>query len=359
MNTQVKVIAWTDKDELTVKDYFSKAIQEIQRIEKLYTRFQKDSYLSSFNNRKFTVVTKEFFQIALFLFFFASKSEDYFDPTIIDFLEAYGYGPGYHFEKLNNEIELKKSIEKLKASRPSIKDTKFKVIQNGIEKFKFSIDEFQGQVKNDLKNLLDYEFKSLIDFVDKVSNDEVQKKIEADQFSTKTFRKKLLGPNDQHNLQFEIILAQDQRIEFGGCGKGYAIDRMYHILEPLENFVIDIGGDIRCCGQIEERNWTTSIYGTSDAIAMLSGDVVCVSGKAARQVGNFHHLLNPKDANPTGSFDQILVYASYKDTCNLSLLTTFADAYSTLSYVSPIEKNMFYEVENKGVYKKYINTYLN
>lgn len=111
--------------------------------------------------------------------------------------------------------------------------------------------------------------------------------------------------------EYAIKLQEGQRIDLGGVGKGFAIDRAFDILHSfgLEHFLIDAGGDIRVSGQNiqENRNWQVELWqhnndsmsNKSKTIVYLeSGDSICCSGKWMRQYQNFHHLLSPKTGSP-------------------------------------------------------------
>lgn len=329
MNTQVKFISWSELEEIEVLEYFKLGFAEFERIENLYSRFKESSYLSCFNVQKFSEVTQEFFEITLFLLLFAYKTEGIFDPTIIDILETYGYDKNYNFSKLDNKVELKRNLENLLESRFSYRDI---ILEIKNENFCT-----RGNVAH------------FVEFIQ--TSDNIQECFSQDFYKLYNFT---LGNNSKasvlnsrngssiENMKYTIYLKQNQRLEFGGCGKGFAIDKAFERLLPLGNFIIDAGGDIRCSGNIEDRKWSASLYGTNDVVELESGDSFCCSGSSARRVKDFHHLINPKTGTPQNDFKQSFVYCNFEKLHNMRLLTTYADALSTYSFIKgqDIEKEL-------------------
>ena len=155
----------------------------------------------------------------------ANESQGYFDPTIIDFLETYGYGSNYDFDKLKNKELIQKEAQRLAKRRPSYK------------------------------------------------------KIELS--------------SQEHTIK----LAPKQRIDLGAIAKGYAIDLAYQKLEPLNNYLINAGGDIRARGSYKkDKGWIIKLKSKSKkdlGYVLLDNQAICSSGSWARKVKFFHHLINP------------------------------------------------------------------
>lgn len=99
-----------------------------------------------------------------------------------------------------------------------------------------------------------------------------------------------------------VIKPKRYRLDLGGIGKGYAIDLAYEVLKPLQNYLINAGGDIMTSGKQEgEEGWfiDLTIPETGNLGTILLKDTsICCSGSWARKVGDFHHLINPKTGNP-------------------------------------------------------------
>ncbi len=116
-------------DVTTVKtlDSIEAAFGEFDRIVKQYTRFDENSELSNLNRNsgKWVKVSSEFFWLIEYMLKLAKKTRGAFDPTVIDFLEVYGYDKNYDFSKLNNP-ELDKLVEKISKTRKSWKDVELK-----------------------------------------------------------------------------------------------------------------------------------------------------------------------------------------------------------------------------------------
>ncbi|MCA9381704.1 FAD:protein FMN transferase, partial [Candidatus Dojkabacteria bacterium] len=100
----------------------------------------------------------------------------------------------------------------------------------------------------------------------------------------------------------KIKLAEGQRIDLGGIGKGYAIDLAFnHLKNVCPNFLINAGGDIRSSGKnLENKYWLTELK-TPDGSAgqiELENMSLSSSGSWARKVKQFHHLIDPRLGKP-------------------------------------------------------------
>lgn len=97
----------------------------------------------------------------------------------------------------------------------------------------------------------------------------------------------------------KIRIKQPASLDFGGVGKGYAVDLIGDIIEKtgIKNYCIDAGGDIRYRSTgnkflrvgLENPNDTNQIIGT----ATILNKSVCGSAGNRRAWNNFHHIINP------------------------------------------------------------------
>src|SRR5690606_16800322 len=108
-------------------DKIEEAFGEFDRIVKQYTRFNENSELSNLNRQSNTwvKVSEEFFWLIEYMLNLAKKTHGAFDPTIIDFLEVYGYDKNYDFSKLDKP-ELDNLVKKIAQERKSWKDIELK-----------------------------------------------------------------------------------------------------------------------------------------------------------------------------------------------------------------------------------------
>jgi thiamine biosynthesis lipoprotein len=105
-----------------------------------------------------------------------------------------------------------------------------------------------------------------------------------------------------------ISLLRPLTLDLGGVAKGLAVDAAVRELEPLENFVIDAGGDLYL-GGLNERGapWSVGIRhprhdGETIASLHVSNQAVCTSGDYERA----NHVLDPR----TGSSAQTVASAT-------------------------------------------------
>lgn len=123
MNTTITFKVVQNK-ELTIDilDSIEEAFGEFDRIVKTYTRFDEKSELSNLNRQpnKWINISKEFCFLISYMLELAEQTDGAFDPTIIDFLEIYGYDKNYDFSKLEKP-ELDRLVEEMIKNRPSWK----------------------------------------------------------------------------------------------------------------------------------------------------------------------------------------------------------------------------------------------
>jgi thiamine biosynthesis lipoprotein len=128
-------------------------------------------------------------------------------------------------------------------------------------------------------------------------------------------------------------------IELGGLGKGYAIDQVGKILEPLGDFLIDAGGDLLLQGHDENGAlWRVAFEHPTDltqAIGIFEGThlALACSSPSRRQwkstEGKRHHLVDPRTREPAQNMLAVYTQAS---------TALIADSYSTALFVLGFER---------------------
>ncbi|MDD3646971.1 MAG: FAD:protein FMN transferase [Candidatus Dojkabacteria bacterium] len=121
MNTFVEFSAWTSLDRYEVYNLFEKGYRKFKDVVSKFSRFDPDSELSTLNSSqgKKVKVTNELFDLVELAIRAARQTSGAFDPTVIDFLETYGYDARYNFQKLQNKTTIEKEIKKILLRRPS------------------------------------------------------------------------------------------------------------------------------------------------------------------------------------------------------------------------------------------------
>ena len=124
MNTTVEFTAWTEKERVKAYQFFDEGFNQFEEVIKKFSRFDKKSELSKLNNSrgKKTNVTKELFQLIKKAVELAELTKGSYDPTVIDFLETYGYGSQMDFSSLENRKLIEKEIGSLAKNRSSYKE---------------------------------------------------------------------------------------------------------------------------------------------------------------------------------------------------------------------------------------------
>lgn len=275
MNTDITVHIVSEKQQtIKTKDAIESVFSEFDRIVKKFTRFNEDSELSNLNRSsgEWVIVSSEFFNLIKYMLELNKRTNGTFDPTIIDFLEVYGYNKDYDFSKLDNP----------------------------------SLDEMVRDIASNRAKASDIE----------------------------------LNENE-----LSVKLVKGQKIELGGCGKGYALDQSKDILLNLgfDNFLIDGGGDLISNGTNEKgKDWEVGLYVFENNEKTLKGstklvnEAIASSGGWARKVKQFHHLINPNSGTPENKFNTVFVR---------SKKAILADSLATTLFVGGMDSVNEYESE--------------
>ena len=114
-------------------------------------------------------------------------------------------------------------------------------------------------------------------------------------------------------------------LDLGGVAKGLAIDMAARELMPLENFVIDAGGDLYLAGHNAGRPWSIGIRHPQADNALL--ETLCVRDTAVCTSGQYErpgHILDPRDRETAQHAASVTVIAP---------TAMLADALATAAFV--------------------------
>jgi thiamine biosynthesis lipoprotein len=103
-----------------------------------------------------------------------------------------------------------------------------------------------------------------------------------------------------------IELDPGVRLDLGGIGKGYAVDRTVTLLAPLGPCLVNAGGDLAVAGVPEEGAWPVAVETPSGPLTLgLRGGALATSGSDRRRwrAGDaiHHHLIDPGTGRPSDS----------------------------------------------------------
>jgi len=238
------------------KALFKLCFEEIDRIEKAYSRFIDSSTLMKLNRNlgKWQKAPKEYLQIVQHALDFRKKTEGYFDITLKSTLEKMGYDKDYSFKPKEDALNERE-------------------------------EEIPEPIMINIK-------------------------------------------------KGEILLRKE--IEFGGIGKGYALDCVAKLLEShgVDCYYVNAGGDIYAKKGSGEP-WTILLEHPDDftkTIGKIDIDqrgIACSSPNRRRWAnGKYHHLINAKTKQPENSVKAIFVLAK---------TGMEADVYATSLFTSGFE----------------------
>jgi thiamine biosynthesis lipoprotein len=103
-----------------------------------------------------------------------------------------------------------------------------------------------------------------------------------------------------------VELEPGARLDLGGIGKGYAVDRAVDLLGPLGAALVNAGGDLAVSGILAGGLWPVAVELPSGSVTLgLAQGALATSGKDRRRwrVGDDerHHLIDPRTGRPADS----------------------------------------------------------
>jgi thiamine biosynthesis lipoprotein len=128
-----------------------------------------------------------------------------------------------------------------------------------------------------------------------------------------------------------IELEPGYRLDLGGIGKGYAVDRVARMLIGAGPCLVNAGGDIACYG----RPWPVGVETPDGEITLeLDRGAIATSGRDRRRWmrdgGEAHHLIDPATAKPAdGAFLRVTVVANTAVEAEVLAKAIFLGAPST------------------------------
>lgn len=132
-----------------------------------------------------------------------------------------------------------------------------------------------------------------------------------------------------------LTLSGGAKLDLGGWGKGYLIDRLYEFLlsQKIKYFLIDGGGDFRGTCKADGSAWRIALEHPLDpslaiGVIKLKNSAFANSGVGKRKLGRFHHLIDPTSGNPVRNILSSHVAAK---------TAVVADGLATALLVSPKE----------------------
>jgi FAD:protein FMN transferase len=131
-----------------------------------------------------------------------------------------------------------------------------------------------------------------------------------------------------------LMLPSDMELDFGGCGKEYAVDRAYGLLAAryAEPFLINFGGDLRANQAPPAGTWKIGIerpdtIREASMVLELEQGALATSGDSHRYLmrngTRFGHILNPRTGWPVFGAPRSVTVAASSCT-EAGLLSTLA-----------------------------------
>lgn len=246
--------------------------QWLTDFEHRFSRFQKDNWLWNINTTGKWILDEDGKNMLHFALALAETTDGYFDPTVTGALEAIGYG--------KKEILAENSLEKISQKK---------------------------------KRVINWIQPSYWIWCDNKALHPILKH--------GTFR-------DVEIQDYNCILHNGSRIEFGWVGKWYALDIIASKLSWFERYYINFWGDIYWKG-----GWTLWLEDPQDEekaiwTLRLENGFFCASSWGKRKIGDAHHLLDARTGKST--FHTLGTYIEGSS-------WMLADALATATFILPID----------------------
>jgi len=145
--------------------------------------------------------------------------------------------------------------------------------------------------------------------------------------------------------RMDIVKPKGAQIDFSAIAKGYAVDIISHYLENnnIQNYLVEIGGEVYCKGQKrKERPWTIALSKPQTKAAINDvQEALSVNAKGVASSGNYRnyyevdgkmygHEIHPETGYP--EINDLLGVTVVADNCMI------ADAYATAFMIMGKEK---------------------
>ncbi|WP_457749008.1 FAD:protein FMN transferase [Sulfurimonas sp.] len=132
----------------------------------------------------------------------------------------------------------------------------------------------------------------------------------------------------------EALLHNDIKIDLGGMGKGFGVDKVSAFLlqKDVKKAIIALSGDIRCLGMCKIAINNPLRANTQLASFTMKNSAVSTSGNYNRYVKDvkYNHLINPKTKQSEQTFLSVTLVSK--------LPSATLDAYATAVSVMPVQK---------------------
>lgn len=103
----------------------------------------------------------------------------------------------------------------------------------------------------------------------------------------------------------KLVLAGPAGFDFGGMGKGYAIDLAVEVMRGAgeRHFLVEGGGDMYATTKVTGEPWRVGIEWPGNpekvvGVVTLHNQALAVSDSFRRRWGRWHHIVNPKTRTP-------------------------------------------------------------
>ena len=107
-----------------------------------------------------------------------------------------------------------------------------------------------------------------------------------------------------------VLRPAGMRLDLGGIGKGWSVDRAARQLAPLRDFHVSAGGDMAACGDCGDGDgWPASVIhpqtGDQICVLRLHNEALATSSTAVRAwrrgSARMHHLIDPRTGRPAAT----------------------------------------------------------
>jgi thiamine biosynthesis lipoprotein len=155
---------------------------------------------------------------------------------------------------------------------------------------------------------------------------------------------------DKIKLENDILIKNDERIKISGnaIAQGQSVDVISNFLikKGIENFMVEIGGELRVKGLKYGKKWRVGIDKPIEGNDIAGQDlqtILEVTNAAMATSGNYRKFYIKDGKKYSHSIDPLTGYPAYQNILSATIIADdciTADAYATACMVSGLEKSI-------------------
>tara|TARA_B110000263_G_scaffold199362_1_gene178383 strand:+ start:1703 stop:2707 length:1005 start_codon:yes stop_codon:yes gene_type:complete len=164
------------------------------------------------------------------------------------------------------------------------------------------------------------------------------------------------------NNNLLIIINNDSYIDLSSIGKGYAVDIIVEFLlaQSFTDFMVEIGGEVRCIGENYQNDWIIGIINPLDEFDLIKTNISNISIATSGTYNNYtvydgvkySHIINPKTGYPVNN--NIISASIIAEKCidadalaTILMLLPYKEGLEIIEKIDNVECLLFVNIDKK------------